>query len=207
MSHFVVAVFSMRPEDVDMLLSPFDENTEDGEYLEWVSDEDSDFNEERNENGYISNPNAKWDWYEIGGRWNGALRMKNSDRRSNQAQVKDVDFSPESDEYRHALRFWEVNVEGQPLRDDEKLSDFFCICKPEYYRERYGAKECYAQSCSEFLTWAHITPEGEWVEQGEMGWFGVGKDTKESISNYRKDLKEMIEENPDLWITIVDCHI
>lgn len=49
MSHFAVAVFSMRPEDVDMLLSPFDENTEDGEYLEWASDEDSDFNEERNE--------------------------------------------------------------------------------------------------------------------------------------------------------------
>ena len=63
-------------------------------------------------NGYISNPNAKWDWYKIGGRWNNALRLKNSGKRCNQAQVKDVDFSPESDEYRHSIRFWEINVEG-----------------------------------------------------------------------------------------------
>ena len=61
--------------------------------------------------------------------------------------------------------------------------------------------------CSEFLTWAYITPDGEWNKQGEMGWFGVGTDTKESIPVYRQQMGEMIKENPDLWLTVVDCHI
>lgn len=35
MSHFSVAVFSHRPEDVEELLAPYNEQTEDEEYLEF----------------------------------------------------------------------------------------------------------------------------------------------------------------------------
>jgi hypothetical protein len=31
---------------------------------------------EKGEYGYWRNPNAKWDWYEVGGRWTGFFRMK-----------------------------------------------------------------------------------------------------------------------------------
>lgn len=37
------------------------------------------------------NPNSKWDWYEIGGRWNKCLTTKNGDN-VNSALVKDIDF-------------------------------------------------------------------------------------------------------------------
>lgn len=44
------------------------------------------------------NPDSKWDWYSIGGRWSGFLRTKEKDDegnpiRVNQAQFKDIDWN------------------------------------------------------------------------------------------------------------------
>ena len=104
MSHFSVAVFSRHPEEVEELLAPYNEQTEDEEYLEFEEacesmediraryaqekrDSESfeaflsrwygyDYNEELDACGYLCNPNAKWDWWEIGGRWHNELRLK-----------------------------------------------------------------------------------------------------------------------------------
>lgn len=186
MSHFNVAVFSYHPEDVEELLAPYNEQTEDEEYLEFekayesiegiraeyeLSKQDGEgfdafvyrwygyiYNKELDAYGFYSNPNAKWDWWEIGGRWHNELRLKQGER-CDQAQVRDVDFS----------------------RDAEADTAFTC--------------------------WAFLTPDGEWHEQGQMGWFGVGDDTKESRARFTLELESMLKSSPDLWITIVDCHI
>lgn len=42
--------------------------------------------------GYFHNPNAQWDWYEIGGRWQGELKTK-SGMSCDKAEVKDIDFN------------------------------------------------------------------------------------------------------------------
>ena len=34
------------------------------------------WDEDREGYGYMTNPNSKWDWYSLGGRWTGALRLK-----------------------------------------------------------------------------------------------------------------------------------
>ena len=70
MSHFVVLVVG----DVDSQLAPFCESDE--AYMT-AEDQDSDDGE-----SYNYNPNAKWDWYEVGGRWEGALLHKNGERVS-----------------------------------------------------------------------------------------------------------------------------
>lgn len=38
-----------------------------------------------------TNPNKKWDWYRLGGRWKGMLLLKNG-QESDQALVRDIDF-------------------------------------------------------------------------------------------------------------------
>lgn len=45
------------------------------EYLEYVT-EDMAYNKDTDEYGYYRNPNAKYDWYELGGRWAGSLKLK-----------------------------------------------------------------------------------------------------------------------------------
>lgn len=52
MSHFTVLVITDSPEDVEGAMAPFQENNMGGK-----------------------NPNAKWDWYQIGGRWTGFFKM------------------------------------------------------------------------------------------------------------------------------------
>lgn len=60
MSHFSVLVIGPDPE---AQLAPFDENLEVEAY-----EEDGET--------YHRNPKAKWDWYSIGGRWTGWMKLK-----------------------------------------------------------------------------------------------------------------------------------
>ena len=55
--------------------------------------------------------------------------------------------------------------------------------------------------------YAFITPNGEWVEQGEMGWFGIGSNEMnedEWDAKFREYLKTL---DKDIILTLVDCHI
>ena len=114
--HFSLAVFHYPDEDIDSLLEPFDEELEVERYIIYTRQEAIDYAranfrsckdasdeecwkamaEEANdtdEEGNIystSNPDAKWDWWEIGGRWPGMLKV--GDSRRNSAFVKDIDF-------------------------------------------------------------------------------------------------------------------
>ena len=55
--------------------------------------------------------------------------------------------------------------------------------------------------------YAFVTPDGEWVEQGEMGWFGISSnemDEDEWNAKFREYLKTL---EKDIILTQVDCHI
>lgn len=106
--------------------------------------------------------------------------------------------------YDKAIRFWEVEVDGEPAKEGE---DFFNMWKPEYYIEQYETKEKYATDQAELGTFAMILPDGKWMEKGEMGWWGIDGSTSESRQEYKQSFKEMLETKPDHYITIVDCHI
>lgn len=102
MSHFTVLVIGEDPEkqlqpyheyectgieDEFVKFVPAEENLEE-EYLEHKKDYDSlsEFAEEyygyyENKNGVYgrkTNPNSKWDWYVLGGRWTGFFKSKNT---------------------------------------------------------------------------------------------------------------------------------
>ena len=210
MSHFTVAVFSRSPDDVETMLDPFYEGVDcNSEYAEFVEDDGCDYDERAGAKGYWCNPSAKWDWYSIGGRWSGLLRLKNSDNTVDSARVLECDFSPDKEEYDQAVRFWEVVVDGQPLRDGEKEEDFSSWYKPQYFIDQYRTKENYAEQLSMFSTYAFLTADGEWNEPGEMGWFGFADTTADSRDAYNKAFDAYLKQahNEDLFITIVDCHI
>ena len=53
-----------------------------------------------------------------------------------------------------------------------------------------------------------ITPDGEWSEKGEMGWWGMSSETEESTKNFEEYQKEMFDKYIENGVvTIVDCHI
>ena len=217
MSHFTVYVFG---EDVEELLAPYDENMEMSPYvaytraqaiaeskrriedykngtyaeylkdpdaykerygcseedahikylknefpkhLEWTDDEHyEDMAQWYKENDMIDddgnllstyNPNSKWDWWSVGGRWQGCLNLTTG-HKVNEAQVYEVD--------------WDATP----------------------------------------LPFAFITPDGEWHERGEMGWWACVSNEKDKDAwetEYRNAVKALADE--DICVTVVDCHI
>lgn len=147
--------------------------------------------------GYWENPNAKWDYWGVGGRFADVDKIK----------VKDFDFTPNPEYYKKAERFWEIIVEGQPLKEGEKQP--FNFYKVEYYLKRYKNKETYAKIMSLFITYAVITPDGKWHQKGEMGWFGMSSDTADEALDWDMNYKSRFIDtaDPEWFLTVVDCHI
>lgn len=181
------------------------------EYLAVVKNEGFDISEHDNEGNlyYFGNKDAKWDWYQIGGRWSNMLK-KLDGTRCDECEVKDLDLSLDTELYNKAKRFWEVVVDNQPLTDVERPSDFFTMYKPEYYTEMYGDRDNFAKSYASFNTFAMLL-DGEWYEQGKMGWFAISDTTSESLEKFTdfmdKTLRELKKTHPHATVTLVDCHI
>lgn len=252
MSHFAVAVFTKpNGKTVEELLAPYDENLEVESYVsrtkeealekiaqyedqhpeyKTMTDEEKirdwfgyeDFDEDGNPLTTY-NPDSKWDWYSIGGRFPGRLKAKNGahgegsafhanpriDGEFDSARVGDIDFSMDMDEYNKAIRYWEVVVEKQPLREDENKDDFPNWYRDGYYEEYYRDKETYAKICASCSTYAVLTPDGVWHSKGDMGWFGASFETADESLDWDLHYKERFIDtaDPDWTLTIVDCHI
>ena len=237
MSHFAVAVFHREDQDIDDLLAPYSENLEVEPYIaytkeqaiqhckdHWMessvagkSDEklwaelaaEYGNNTDRDGNIYSTyNPNSKWDWYQIGGRWVDFLKLKPNCEYTHAdiAYVHDVDFSDDLGEYLYALRFWDAVVDGKQPEDGE---EFFSLYNPEFFIRYYGDRETYARRMSKWTTRAVVTPDGVWHEKGEMWWFGLSGESPEESGDWDDHFKERFIDtaDPDWVITIVDCHI
>lgn len=183
------------------------------------------------------NPDSKWDWYEVGGRYAGRIVLKDNkdgyyptpnfswgwrdeDKeelmkggdRVDEAYVRDIDFTKmhrTEEDYKEALRYWELIVEGvKPKNKEEKESVKYNWYKPEYYTERYKDKETYAKCSSSFSMWA-VVKDGVWYEKGQMGWWVMSSETHDEAVDWEMNFYDrFIKDLPDNTIlTIVDCHI
>ncbi|MDE6397885.1 MAG: hypothetical protein K2L51_01035 [Clostridiales bacterium] len=178
------------------------------------------------------NPNSKWDWYSIGGRYVGMLSVKlGADYALGQksllygpenpyksddenivkcdcARIKDLVFPEKEVDAQKARRFWEIYIEGDEPRDEkERELVKYVFCTKKYYISTYKDKETFVRCRSNFYTYAVITKDGEWHAVGKMGWFGISHedDTVAWIDGYQKLVLDCAED--DDYITIIDCHI
>lgn len=153
------------------------------------------------------NPESRWDWWGIGGRWDCSLRDYNGEYH-NTLKIADWDYNYINlDNIARYSRFWEIAVEGAEPTEEEK-SEFILWYKPEYYLEKYGNKSNYIKSMITFSTYALLTPDGEWLEPGKMGWWGMSGADPADHGKWERDFTSLIDTfNKDMYVTIVDCHI
>lgn len=206
MSHFPVLVLSRPSQSVDELLIPYMENCcaePPVEFMEFYEDEECDVDERTGKRGYWQNPNAKWDWWVIGGRFSGLLRMKRSRQTCNTAEMRDVSTERDERVYRTALNEFNRYLAG------EKVESFYLTTyKREYVIDRYGSAEFYAREQSDFWFRAVVTPDGEWHEVGKMGWWGISSETGEQFRDWVEHFNErFVGPYLDCIATVVDCHI
>lgn len=182
MSHGCLLVISKSPEDVERLLAPYDEDLE----VELYVDGDE---------SWMHNPQAKWDYWRIGGRWSDTLRTE--DGPCDQAQKHAIDFEA------MGLAFMEEAggdraMERQVSRGGGLPWDDAVTCMT---RDAYQRKSC------RFSTLAVVTSDGEWHERGRMGWFGHVFDEADPGEWQARHAALVRAADAESWLTIVDYHI
>lgn len=233
MSHFCLGVICRNgtESDIAKLLAPFSVEGDEFQKFHSITEEykkkyeKSEFKEKRptfdeymeeyeleerdaktNDYGYWSNPNGKWDWYEIGGRFRRTMPLKNGSKMAT-AKIKDINFDRDDEVYEKEKRLWELVVEEQPLKEGEK--ELIIWYSKNFFTDNYESKYEYADRESRFKTFALLTPDGVWRERGKMLWFGVDARNKKSNSDFEEAFKEIVEDPKyqDFYLVLVDCHI
>ena len=147
---------------------------------------------------YLTNPNAKWDWWVEGGRWDGWLMTKDG-KHCNRCKVKELDFD--------GMRINDmVDMAKWYIREVEKAK--LEKRKPMFWGwEKKPTIKHYMESANHFPTPYAVLHDGNWYAKGEMGWFGID-DKNYSEEEWEEGFKEFISKlDPETEITIVDCHI
>ena len=191
MSHYLVGVVVNDISEVDDILAPYDENME----VEPYTDDDGEIT--------TYNPNSKWDWYSIGGRWSDG---------NNVVQIKDFKLYNDLDDDTLALykRAWNSFEGKSELSEEDTKAIFgeFRMWNDKYYLDRYGTCENYIKAMSSNIPYAFVDANG-WYKKGQMGWWGCDNATQESIEDYTEFAEKYFtaEENQNKYIVWVDCHI
>ena len=260
MSHYAVLVLHKEDQNIDTLLAPYNENLKVEPYLKLTNDEviakareeyDDNYSEKEliksyaEDYGYIVlddglystyNPNSKWDWYLIGGRFSDGLELtdegideaiKSYDhgwfgQASEEEQIEYVKyadsapikyikwFTPLSQEEKDKLRrWWEINVEGDELRNGEEKDKYF-FWNPEWFKRRYKDADTYIKLKEMITFFAVITPDGKWYAPSNMGWWACTDGEPEDELRWDLEFYDKFIEpnlNSDLICTVIDCHI
>ena len=148
------------------------------------------------------NPEAKWDWYVIGGRFENQIPLKDG-TLVDSSVCSEIRLEPTQEEIDKLKDEWNKHTNT----DVELGEGEFLFYKPSYYLERYGDEDAYIKANVGLIAYAMLTPKGEWIQSGEMGLFGIGTDTADSEIQFAEKLQTYIKENPGLVATMIDCHI
>lgn len=149
------------------------------------------------------NPNSKWDWYEIGGRWTGSLDG----------------YDPEKDP---------DNIENCPIcngtgmRNDEfgrqeRSKDPAYTCNgcdgkgkrlkwPTAWKRHPGDIAKIEDVPATFIPFGVLTPDGEWIERGQMGWWAIVSDEKDD-DKWAAEYRGIMAKYQGHIAVLVDCHI
>jgi len=177
----------------------------------------------------------KWDWYLVGGRWTGLLKLKDGPRpdtalngepgvpdptpntdptRCDSALVKDIDWEGMRQErfeqvmknyrlYQEVKQRCAGMTEGE-LREALHQAGFFILWDYDEAIYKLPENEAAEKARNENLTHGFIDPDGEWREEGEMGWFAsMGNISVDFGAVWWKFVESLDQE---IRVYVVDCH-
>lgn len=168
------------------------------------------------------NPRARWDWYEVGGRWDGRLITKDK-KRVNLCQIKEIDFNAYKNESRDAAakfyaRFIEFVVKQNNGQTEEELLKegitFIFGDVPKTKKEN-GEIEIIeefedffkrAYKNGHFFFRTYIDEYG-WHSETSYGWFGTSRGGENIDYIYAKKFEDYIKSlDENTYLAIVDFH-
>ncbi|NJO50840.1 MAG: hypothetical protein HC840_16885 [Leptolyngbyaceae cyanobacterium RM2_2_4] len=166
-----------------------------------------------------TNPNRKWDWYQVGGRWSGLLKLKpefaknkfpqgdKSWTNSNEADIEGyVDSAPVGQVDFKAMREEAIARREKYWAEAEAETKDTAMRYFRYGIQKDDTKESYVNRGANFSLYA-LVKDSKWFAKGEMGWFGMSSDDMTDEQWQEEFTKLLNDLPPETIITVVDCHI
>jgi len=170
------------------------------------------------------NPDSKWDWYSLGGRWAGYWKLKESAKKryhgteflgrpgvGDNKPLFDVDMAKKADidfAGMRKIRKAQAEARWDKLHADLKSPDEKVRKRAEFRVMDVGSmtRKQYAKECMDVATFA-VLMDGEWYERGHMGWWGMVRNEKANDA-WQKEFDKLIKGLPGhTWLSIYDVHI
>jgi len=181
-----------------------------------------------------TNPNAKWDWYQTGGRWGDFFKTASGNVDQCRKGQVDVEGMRADAAVKAAATFdkFELLTKGLPpaeewdsvfkrFNEDRDAAGQFYRNQPIIKALR-GDREAmwwnlddFQCSRAEYIARARaaalrtfaVVKDGQWYEKGRMGWWACVADEKDE-EKWTSEFNALIAGLPDdTLLTIVDCHI
>ena len=136
--------------------------------------------------GHWHNPDARWDWWVLGGRWRRMITLKKGVKAEWPEEGENGTFGEKANA---------KIPKGETCVDVARFKDID-------FSKSFGEKK-------EFSTYSVLDENGDWHEAGSMGWFGISNASEEEkAKHYDEFHKEYLEgTDPETIIAVVDCHI
>lgn len=184
--------------------------------------------------GRLTNPNCQWDWWTVGGRWSNRLISK--DGESGDCEVKSkIDFIamkkrsvdnhlPSYDDVHQKLKgeswlSWNHVRDSMGLSIKEARETYHDQVAIKLIRKMYdnpffdvdqflaSRDEYISQKEFEGISCFAILHDGNWIQKGDMGWWGCVSEEKDP-QEWSEIFEEAINKIPDDYtLVVVDCHI
>lgn len=148
------------------------------------------------------NPQSKWDWWVIGGRWNGGLigydpttdpvnyetcyLCKGTGKRLDCAP-KDMEWCGGCNGCSGTGKHLKFDSEWKKVNNVVSVVEILKAAKP-------------------YIPFSVVTPDGEWQEKGRMGWWAIVTDEKKE-ERWRAEVLRLYKRNKTAHAVLVDCHI
>lgn len=146
--------------------------------------------------GFWGNPNKKWDWYEIGGRWSNYLWTKDG-KRVDSCPKGEVDWKSMFAYHRGKLEVsWNCAKE---FKDSARRYFEFGINKDDTEESYLNGM---SRMCDFFVA---IVKDKTWTQRHQVGWFATSWDENDAWETEFEEIWKSIPD--DQWVTVVDCHI
>lgn len=160
-----------------------------------------------------TNPNKKWDWWQVGGRWSGFLRLKDGSQ-ANSAKKSEIDWEAmrnlageEAGELWDEIR--ELAPDGWESWDSVRgrFGEGNIEEARKFYHSQTGREIYVERARKRAVTPFAMLKEGEWIERGKMGWWATVSNEMTENDWYDKVWETIQSVADETVITVVDCHI
>lgn len=203
----LLAELRTRDSDWDRkLLAKYEKYYREGKFDELIRDwNGAEYDEDEGAYGAYFNPNAEWDWYEVGGRWRGFF-IKKSSKAWGELGDTAIRFGKREFEYqpKNAVDILKVkDIDWEAMRT-EKIADREVWWK-NYLKCNKGdgkTKKEFMEDWTVDLSSYAIVMGGEWITEDNFLHYSVDGETWSEF--WLRTIKQL---DPEEVVVSVDCHM